>query len=185
MPETDAPVIGTGPAGHARAGGGLTRREGLLALALLAPAGLLAACTGSADPAPSASTASARPVDLTAEIASEEAALVAAYDTALATAGDLGEEATAVLVMIRDQHAQHLASLGVPATPVPSSASTAPATASATVTGLIAAERDAARSRVRACVATDDPDLARLLAFIGASEASHVPALRDLRSAGA
>ena len=45
--------------------------------------------------------------------------------------------------------------------------------------------REAARSRIRACVAADDADLARLLTFIAASEASHVPALRDLRSAGA
>ena len=53
-------------------------------------------------------------------------------------------------------------------------------TVDAAIANLMAAEREAARSRIRACVAADDAELARLLTFIGASEASHVPALRDL-----
>ena len=45
---------------------------------------------------------------------------------------------------------------------------------------LIGAERRATRSRVSACVETSDPELARVLALIGASEAGHVAALRSL-----
>jgi hypothetical protein len=164
---------------------GLTRREGLLALALLAPAGLLAACTGSAEPTPGSTAASAPPVDLAAEVAAEESALIASYDAVLAAATGLGDEAFALLALIRDQHRQHLDALGGIDSPSPSVASAAPSTAAAAVGSLIDAERAAARSRIRACVAAEDADLARLLTFIGASEASHVPALRDLGSAGA
>ena len=159
---------------------GLTRREGLIALALVAPAGILAACTGSAEPSPPSASASAPPADLAAEVAGEESALIATYDALLAGVAGLGEEATALLTLIRDQHVQHLEALGATAAQPPASTGTAPATPAAAISLLVAAEREAARSRIRACVAADEPDLARLLTFIGASEASHVPALRDL-----
>jgi rubrerythrin len=42
------------------------------------------------------------------------------------------------------------------------------------------AERQASRARRTSCGATTDPELARILTFIAASEASHVPALRQL-----
>ena len=160
---------------------GLTRREGLIALALVAPAGILAACTGSAEPAPPSASASAPPADLAAEVAGEESALIATYDALLAGVPGLSEEASALLTLIRDQHVQHLRRPGRDrrAQP-PASPGTAPATPAAAISLLVAAEREAARSRIRACVAADEPDLARLLTFIGASEASHVPALRDL-----
>ncbi len=185
MPDTDAPVIVTGQVGETRAARGLTRREGLLALALLAPAGLIAACTGSAEPSPGSTSASAPTMDPAAEVAAEESVLIATYDAVLAAATGLDDEALALLALIRDQHAQHLEALGGTAGPPPSTGSSSPLTRDAAVTNLIAAEREAARSRIRACVAADDPELARLLAFIGASEASHVPALRDVRPARA
>lgn len=186
MPNADGPVIVTGSSARDCTGRGLTRREGLLALALLAPAGLIAACTGSAEPPPGSATASALPADLAAEVAAEEAALIARYDAVLAAETGLGEETTALLTLIRDQHAQHLEALGGAATAVPPpDVASAPTAQGAVITGLIAAEREAARSRIRACVAADDADLARLLTFIGASEASHVPALRDRAPAGA
>lgn len=187
MPNADGPVIVTDSAAGGLAGRRrLTRREGLLALALLAPAGLIASCTGSTEPPPGSATASALPADLAAEVAAEEAALIARYDAVLAAGPGLGEETTALLALIRDQHVQHLDALGGTGTAVPATAgASSPATQDAAITDLIAAEREAARSRIRACVAADDADLARLLTFIGASEASHVPALRDRAPAGA
>jgi hypothetical protein len=183
MPDAADPVIGTAPTAGHRRGRGLTRREGLLALALLPPAGLLAACSGSSEPTPGPTSATAPPADLAAEVAAEESALISAYDAVLAAATVLGDEAVALLALIRDQHAQHRDALGGAA--APPTASPAPLTIDAAVADLIAAEREAARSRIRACVAAGDGELARLLTFIGASEASHVPALRDLRLAGA
>jgi hypothetical protein len=47
---------------------------------------------------------------------------------------------------------------------------------------LIDAERSAMRQRIDACVAATDPETARTLTFIAASEGSHVPALKDLQS---
>ena len=180
MPDSDGRVIAMDAPAPGRPGRGLTRREGLLALAILAPAGLLAACSGSAEPPSGSASASAPPVDLAGEIAAEESALIASYDAVLAGAAGLDAATTNLLTMIRDQHAQHRDALGGAAEGPPPSGAPSP-----TVAALIAAERDAARSRIRACVAADDAELARLLAFIGASEASHVPALRDLAAAGA
>ena len=160
---------------------GLTRREGLIALALVAPAGILAACTGSAEPSPPSASASAPPADLAAEVAGEESALIATYDALLAAVAGLGDEATALLTLIRDQHVQHLEALGATAAQPAASTGTAPATACCgdqQSSSLRSAKPPAAGSAP--CVAADEPDLARLLTFIGASEASHVPALRDL-----
>lgn len=185
MPDAATPATATTAAGGGLSGRGLTRREGLLALGLLASVGLAAGCSGSGEPPPGSATATPLPEDLAAEVAAEESALIAAYDAALAAAPGLGDEATALLTLIRDQHAQHLEALGGAAEPPPPSGSPPVATGAAAIASLIAAERAAARSRIRACVAADDADLARLLTFIGASEASHVPALRDLVPAGA
>jgi hypothetical protein len=162
MPETRVPAI--------------TRRQGLLALALVGPAGLLAACTSDSASAPSdsASTGGVQPSDAVAE---QESALIAQYDTVLATFPDLDPATAAVLGAIRDQHAQHRDALGG-ADDV--AAEAAPATAAAALSALLAAERGASRERIRACVGADSAETARLLALIGASEASHVPALRDL-----
>lgn len=184
MPSVDDAPLGTEPAAGHLARRGLTRREGLVALALLAPAGLLAACSGAEEPTPGSTTASAPTADLAGEVAAEESTLIATYDAVLAATG-LGDEASARLALIRDQHAQHLEALGGTAGPATSSESSSPLTTDAAVANLIAAEREASRSRIRACVSADDAELARLLTFIAASEASHVPALRDLRSAGA
>ncbi len=183
MPDADGPVLTT--PGPARELGprGLTRREGLVALALLAPAGILVGCTGSTEPPPGSATASAPPADLAADVAAEESALIATYDALLSGVPGLDEAATALLGLIRDQHAQHLEALGGSGAQPPASAAPTAATPAAAVASLIAAEREAARSRIRACVAADDAELARLLTFIGASEAAHVPALRDLSAA--
>ena len=96
----------------------------------------------------------------------------------LAAFTDLAPAAATLLATIRDQHAQHRDALGGTASEparVP-----APASPAAAIASLVAAERTASRDRIRSCVAADSPESARLLAFIAASEASHVPALRDL-----
>lgn len=183
MPDTATATASPAAADGGRAGRGLTRREGLLALGLLASVGLAAGCSGSAEP-PSGS-ASALPADLAAEVAAEEAALVAIYDEALAATPGLDAGTAGLLTLIRDQHAEHLDALGGVAASRSPSAPPPAATAEAVIPILLAAERAAARSRIRACVAADDPGLARLLTFIGASEASHVPVLRALARTGA
>ena len=185
MPDAAGPAIVTDPAARAHAGRSMTRREGLIALALLAPVGLIAACSGSTEPPPGSATAPTPPTDLATDVAAEESALIATYEAVLTAAPGLSDEAIALLTLIRDQHVQHRDALGGAAESQTPSKGPSPATADAAVKDLIAAEREAARSRIRACVAADDADLARLLTFIGASEASHVPALRDLASAGA
>lgn len=142
----------------------------------------LAGCTSSdgssADattgPGPSAETASAA--------AADEAALIARYEAALISVPENEADVRTVLSLIRDQHRAHLDALGgapEQATPTAGSATTA-----SLVADLISAERAASEERITACVDARDPEMARLLSFIAASEAAHVPALRDLRSAG-
>lgn len=163
----------------ARAVPGITRRQGLVALALAAPAALLVACTGeAADPAPSPSGAAA-PEGLAESVAAAEAGLVAAYDAAIAALAQADPELIALLTSIRDQHAAHRDALG--GTSAAPEAPAQPVAQAAVIDELVAAERQATRDRIDACEAASDPALARLLALIGASEAAHVPALREVR----
>ena len=158
----------------------LTRRQGLTAVALLGPVGLLAACSSdepTSAPSDPASSAQPAPGDPAADVSAGEQELIALYDGVIGAFPALG----ATLEAIRDEHRQHAAALA--ATAVPSAAVvTAPASRSAALRLLIAAEREAMHSRIAASVAAPDPALARTLAFIAASEGSHVPALRDLRA---
>lgn len=163
-----------------------TRREGLLAAALLVPTGLLAACSGSDDAVgadgspPAGSATGAASGSVVDEVAADEAALIARYDAAVAALpADDGRRA--LLTGIRDQHAAHLAAL--PSGSAPAAPVDAPALNPADVLGDLArAEGKASRSRISACEDTDDPAFARLLAFIAASEASHAAELRAARA---
>ncbi len=168
MPDTLAHV---GPA--------ITRRQGLRALALIGPIGVLAACTDDSAPLPGPSTTiTAEPAPAEAS-AADEAALIARYDTVLGAFPDADADVLAALTAIRDQHAQHRDALGgAEAQPDPSPV---PADVTQALTALIAAEREAGKARIRACVSAEDPETARLLTLIAASESAHVPALRDLR----
>ena len=157
----------------------LTRRQGLIAMALAGPVTLLAACTGDAGPAPTTPVDGSAAPAPTEATAAQEAVLVAAYDAALGALPALDADTVALLTLIRDQHAQHRDALGGSAEEAPGVA--APQSRDEAIGALIDAERAATRSRVRACVAATDPEAARLLSLIAASEASHVPALRDLR----
>ena len=155
----------------------LTRRQGLTALAILGPVGVLAACSSGGEPAPTDS--SGLPATVSAAVAAQERDLVALYDAVIAAYPELAPS----IELIRDQHAQHAATLDASSRP-PSSPSTTdlPQTQDKVLVALVSAERRAMRQRIDSCVMADEAGLARTLAFIAASEGSHVPALRDLRS---
>jgi hypothetical protein len=157
----------------------ITRRQGLLALALIGPIGVLAACTSSAETSPvgSSAAASLAPADASAQ---HETELIALYDAVLAAYPDLPPETVAVLTTLRDQHVQHRDALG--GSPDATAEATVPENATAALAALVSAEHVASRERIRACVDSTDAPTARLLALIGAAEAAHVPALRDLRA---
>jgi hypothetical protein len=158
----------------------LTRRQGLTAVAVVGAVGVLTACT-SQNAAPDASSGAAAAASATAgladEVAAQEHDLVAVYDAVIAGFPSLA----AALGTIRDQHVQHAAALGSPATAA-ATPGAAPGSQGAALGMLIGAERDALHARIASCVAAPDAALARTLAFIAASEGSHVPALRDLRA---
>lgn len=141
----------------------------------------VAACGGGgADSSAPASTPGASdqpPIDaVRREVATSERALIAAYDAALTAFPALATELSA----IRAQHADHLAAMGDDG--AEPAAAMAPASPQAAITALRAAEQQAARERRTSCVAAADPELARVLALIAASEQSHAAALRQAAS---
>ena len=159
-----------------RAAGTLvTRRQGLMAVALLGPVAALAACGSESEPAAASSEQATQEPALEASVAAEEAILIAHYDAVIAGLGSGQEELALALKELQDQHVAHRTSLGGGADADPS---TLPATP--TLASLIKAERAATKARINSCVDTTDPELARVLAFIAASEASHVPVLKAL-----
>jgi hypothetical protein len=110
-----------------------------------------------------------------------EAGLIALYDAVLAAHHGLAGRLKAP----RDHHVQHLAVLKrhyVPgsttgtATPAPRPVATAPATPSASLAAIRAAERKAAAARADE-VRRASPGLSQLLAAIGACEAGHAQEL--------
>jgi len=147
----------------------MTRRT---ALALLAGAGL-AACTSGGDSVADTSPTVDPDAGTRAEVVAQEWALVALYDAALAAPSGRADE----LTLLREQHIEHARALGsTPATPTPSASASVPPVPSAQ--DLAAAEADAARRRVNACSRAVEPELARLLALVGASEAGHAAFLK-------
>lgn len=158
----------------------LTRRQGLAGLALLGPVVLLTACTSEGTPADESgqpSIAGAGVAGLSEKVAAHEQELVARYASVISAFPSLSTP----LGAIRDQHLAHAIELS-DATPGAPAAVVVPSDQRAALGMLIAAERDAMRGRLADCVAAQDPDLARTLTFIAASEGSHVPALRDMRA---
>lgn len=158
----------------------LTRRRGLVLLTVLGPLGVLAACGSDPASAPTASASDAAPTTPgpASDVAAEERQMIALYDTAIAALPEGPSPERTLLERIRGEHAAHLSALIDASGPadVPVDLATAPVS----LRDLIGAERRATRSRVSACVETSDPELARVLALIGASEAGHVAALRGL-----
>jgi hypothetical protein len=161
------------------------RRRTLLGLVALAAAPVAAGCTDSSSPEPAPtrpSPTNAPEPDpettdgpLRADVAAAESTLLALYSATLTAHPSL----RGTLTPIAEQHEQHLRAMNdapgsaTAAAPPPSVASD-PAAA---VAELIAAERAAADARTQACGQARDVELARLLALIAASEASHAQAL--------
>lgn len=143
--------------------------------AALAVGGLAACTSTSPEPAPTTSgeptqAPSDPDADLLAAAARDEVGLIAAYDAAIAAGGG------ALLELIRDQHREHLAALGVdpgPATGAPASPSRA---------DLAALERAAGDARAVDAATAQAPESIRVLALIRASEASHAAALNGSES---
>lgn len=167
----------------------VTRRQGLALLAVLAvPAGLSACGSESPEASPVETTAPPAP-DLAAVVAGDERALIALYDAALAGLSEADERRRVLLTALRQQHVEHRDALApnvavsvdgdMAGGAVPDAEGTVSSAAPVApgLRDLAAAERKAAKERIRACVEADDPQLARTLAFIAASESSHVPAL--------
>lgn len=149
----------------------LTRRQALTGVATLGPVALLAACSNGDTPDEPVPSPTEQTV-ASAQAAAEQR-LIDGYEATIATHPGLA----ATLTPLRDQHMAHADALG--GSPGPGTATVAPSEGAA-IAALVTAERQAARERIGACVEAGEPGLARLLAFIAASEASHVPVLRSL-----
>jgi hypothetical protein len=149
------------------------------ALALVGATAALAACTSSSSPdaASTAPTAAALPPQ--DPTLADEQSLIDRYDATIAAFPAL----SAALTPIRDQHAEHLTALGSVAAASSATPATGVApTAKAAIGSLIDAERAGMRLRLAACVDAKTPEQARVLAFIAASEGSHIPALHQVKS---
>ncbi len=109
----------------------------------------------------------------------DELALIGAYVGAI----EAFPELRGTLTTIADQHRAHARELGATEadltaiTPIPPSA----ANVRPAVTELIKRERSAADLRAESALAAETGESVRALTFIAASEASHVPELRDVR----
>lgn len=188
---------------HATGQGPLLSRRTVLALAACSGLVTLAGCrddnsnpgTASSSGAAITSTSGSEAPAVAAAVSKVGAAerqLITAYDDAIAAHPDLA----AALAPIRANHATHLAGLlgtstssksadaasTAPSATLPTSlASTSPSPAD-TVKALAALERAAAGERLRDMPASA-PGLSRLIASIGACEASHGPVLDVVEAA--
>ena len=137
---------------------------------------MLAACGGQQSDANSSGTSDeSRSVQV--DVAANEQILIDQYGAAIVAFPALASQ----LAGLQAQHQEHLSALGVDAAQAASDTTeTAPIAREAAILALMEAERQAARARRTSCGATTNPELARTLTFIAASEASHVPALRQL-----
>jgi hypothetical protein len=154
----------------------LTRRALMVGTLGLAGAGVLAACGEQGSDVTSPGTG-AKSESVPIDVAASEQALIDQYGAAITAFPALAP----AFASLQSQHQEHLAALGVEAPAAASSTAAMAATGlEAAILGLMEAERQASRARRTSCGATADPELARTLTFIAASEASHVPALRQL-----
>lgn len=115
--------------------------------------------------------------ELRRAVAQSEQLLLASYDTTIAAFPTLATR----LRVLRDQHQAHLTAVAQDldlAAPASVSPGTQPAGGqSAAIRALRRLEAGAARQRIESCTAAEAPELAELLARIGASESGHVAAL--------
>lgn len=129
----------------------------------------LASVVGCSDEAQPVSLA-ADPVRL--EALGAELDLIAVYEASIAAQPELAP----TLLVIADQHREHARALQVQDAEAPTPAPRGTAEA-LDLNGLRELERRAAGLRAGACVRAANPELASLLALIGASEAQHVAVL--------
>ena len=141
-----------------------------------AGAATLSACSGGATTgAPSTGGSAATPPDVVArEVAIAEQSLIARYSEAIAAIPALAVH----LEPIKAQHGEHLAAMGIEVPTAPPEP--APKNAQAAISMLRKAELVASIDRQASCVTCADSSLARVLAFIAASEASHVAVLQKV-----
>lgn len=138
---------------------------------------LLGALTGVALVSATGCSEETEPVSLAAdpvrlEALGAELDLIAVYEASIAAQPDLAPTLTVIL----EQHREHARALEVQDAEAPTPAPRGAATA-VDLNGLRDLERRAAGLRAGACVRAGNPELARLLALIGASEAQHVAVL--------
>lgn len=149
---------------------------GLAGLALGSSA-VLTSCTDDATPTPTDSANTDAPTsddaNVIASAAANEVALIGRYEQVLAAGSALTPAVANLLTEILQQHRLHLQALSVDDfAPASQTAGVTP-----TLADLTAAERAAADERTLSCESAADPNLARTLALIAASEASHAQAL--------
>ncbi len=161
----------------------LARRQvlqGAIAAPVLgATAVALAACGGD-EPPPEAVDLAPSPTVEKSEALLDELALIGAYEGTLA----IYPELRGSLAGIADQHRAHARELGATEEdftdlePIPPKA----ANAREAITNLISRERRAAGQRAQTAEQSESAEQVRAFTFIAASESSHVPELRDIRS---
>lgn len=144
-----------------------TRRR-LLQAASLVPLGAIAACSSDA-------TSGGSDVDdsVRQQVATNENDLLARYDATMAAFPALSDQ----LQPIRQQHFDHLTSVGGDVVTTGLKEPKVPASQTAALSELASAERAAATARRASCVSAANADLAWNLALIAASESQHVSAL--------
>jgi len=160
------------------------RRRTFLGLTAVAAFPLTAACTSDPDTDPT-QTPEPTPTDSTSpttdenplrtQVGQEEGSLIARYEATIAAHPNL----SASLAPLAEQHRAHLtAVIGSSAAPSPQPPpAMIPSDSTVALAEIIAAERSAADARTTACGMATSVELARLLALIAASEASHAEAL--------
>lgn len=172
LPIAKVSVTGIDTSGDGQPDAGSIDRRGFIAGAV-AGALALAGCTSG--PPTAADTGTDR---VRAQVAADEASLIAQYATTIAALPQLA----ASLQPIMQEHQAHLAAMGARATESATPAGRPPGSPDQALAALADAERAAAQQRREACVASGDAELARILALIAASEAAHIPALGGIRA---
>ena len=156
----------------------LSRRSLLMAAALPAGVGVLAACGGDAAVPEPVEVRPSAP-EAPEENLLDELGLIGAYLGVIAEFPEL----RGTLSTIADQHRAHARELGASEEQltaiepiIPTAVRRGPA-----ITELISRERAAGDMRADSALRAAAPDQVRTLTFIAASETSHIPELRDLR----
>ena len=154
--------------------------QGAIAAPVLGATAVALAACGSDEPPPEAVDVAPSPTVEKSEALLDELALNRAYEGTLA----IYPELRGSLAGIADQHRAHARELGATEEdftdlePIPPKA----ADAREAITNLISRERRAAEQRAQTAEQSESAEQVRAFTFIAASESSHVPELRDIRS---